>query len=54
MGSTASNSAVGTIVERTTGYLTLLPLPDGHTADAVADAVIEHMSADARPGSPAP
>ena len=34
MGSAASNSAVGTIVERTTGYLTLLPLPDGHTADA--------------------
>ena len=44
MGSTASNSAVGTIVERTTGYLTLLPLPAGHGAGAVADAVIEHMS----------
>jgi IS30 family transposase len=45
MGSAASNSAVGTIVERTTGYLTLLHLPDGHTADAVADAVITRMSA---------
>jgi transposase, IS30 family len=45
MGTKASNSAVGTIVERTTGYLTLLPLHDGHSADAVADAVIAHMSA---------
>jgi transposase, IS30 family len=45
MGSAASNSAVATIVERMTGYLTLLPLPRGHTADAVADAVIERMTA---------
>jgi IS30 family transposase len=45
MGSRASNSAVGTIVERVTGYLTLLPLPAGHDADAVASAIIEHMSA---------
>ena len=45
MGSTASNSAVGTIVERTTGYLTLLPLHDGHGAAAVADAVIDRLSA---------
>ncbi|TDD41844.1 IS30 family transposase [Kribbella antibiotica] len=44
-GSTASNSAVGTIVERTTGYLTLLHLPDGYTADRVAAAVIEQMTA---------
>ena len=44
MGSQASNSAVATIVERTTGYLTLLPLPHGHTADAVADAVIDRMT----------
>jgi transposase, IS30 family len=44
MGSQASNSAVATIVERMTGYLTLLPLPDGHTADAVADAVIDRMT----------
>jgi IS30 family transposase len=45
MGSKASNSAVGTIVERTTGYLTLLPLHAGRDAGTVADAVIEHMSA---------
>jgi IS30 family transposase len=40
MGSTASNSAVGSLVERTTGFLRLLHLPHGHTADAVADAII--------------
>jgi IS30 family transposase len=45
MGSKASNSAVGTIVERTTGYLTLLPLHGGHDAASVADAIIEQMSA---------
>jgi transposase, IS30 family len=44
LGSRASNSAVGTIVERTTGFLTLLPLHAGHDAGTVADAVIEHMS----------
>lgn len=41
IGSAASSSAVGTIVERTTGYLTLLPLHAGRGAAAV----IEHMSA---------
>ncbi len=45
MGSTASNSAVGTIVERVTGYLTLLPLHAGRDAASVADAIIEQMSA---------
>ena len=45
MGSQASNSAVGTIVERMTGYLTLLHLPDGHTADAVASAVTGRLTA---------
>src|SRR5215469_12628030 len=45
MGSKASGSAVGTIVERVTGYLTLLPLPGTHDAASVADAVIEQMSA---------
>jgi transposase, IS30 family len=45
MGSKASNSAVATIVERTTGYLTLIPLPHGHTADAVADAVTARLTA---------
>jgi IS30 family transposase len=45
MGSKASNSAVGTIVERTTGYLTLLPLHAGHDAASVADAIIERLGA---------
>lgn len=44
MGSKASNSAVGTIVERRTGFLTLLHLPDGFGAHQVAAAVIEQMS----------
>jgi transposase, IS30 family len=44
-GTVASNSAVATIVERTTGYLTLIPLPDGWGSDAVADAVINRLSA---------
>ena len=43
MGSATSNSAAATIVERMTSYLTLVPLPHGHTADAVAGAVIERM-----------
>jgi transposase, IS30 family len=45
MGSQKSNSAVATIVERMSGYLTLAGLPDGHGADAVADAVIAKMTA---------
>lgn len=44
-GSLASNSAVGTIVERHSGYLTLLHLPEGWAADKVAAAVVEQMSA---------
>ncbi len=44
-GTTASNSAVGTIVERHTGYLTLLHLPEGWAAEKVADAVVEQMTA---------
>ncbi len=44
-GSTASNSAVGTVVERHSGYVTLIHLPDGWTADKVAIAVAEQMSA---------
>jgi IS30 family transposase len=44
-GSLASNSAVGTIVERTTGFLTLLHLPDGYGADRVAAAVVEQLTA---------
>jgi len=45
LGPLASNSAVATIVERTTGYLTLIHLPGGRTADAVADAVTARMTA---------
>jgi IS30 family transposase len=44
MGTTASNSAVGTIVERTTGYLTLLHLPHGRDAGSVAEAIIDRMT----------
>jgi IS30 family transposase len=44
MGSTASNSAIGTLVERTTRYLMLLHLPHGHGADAVQDAMVAAMS----------
>lgn len=44
MGTTASNSAVATIVERVTGFLALIHLPRGHTADAVADAVTARLS----------
>jgi IS30 family transposase len=44
MGSTASNSAVGTLVERTTGFVMLLHLPNGHGALAVQDALVEKMA----------
>jgi transposase, IS30 family len=35
-----ARSAIGTLVERTTRYVILLHLPDGHSADAVRDAMI--------------
>jgi IS30 family transposase len=44
LGSTASGSAVGTLVERTTGFTMLLHLPEGHTAEAVAAAMIAKMA----------
>ena len=44
IGSTASNSAVGTLVERTTGFVMLLHLPDGHTALAVQAALVTKMA----------
>lgn len=44
MGSTSSNSAVGTLVERTTGFVMLLHLPNGHGALAVQEALVEKMS----------
>lgn len=44
-GSTVSNSAVGTIVERHSGFLTLVHLPQGWAADEVAQAVTEQLNA---------
>ena len=43
MGSTASNSAVGTLVERASGFVMLLHLPDGHGALAVQEALVTKM-----------
>jgi IS30 family transposase len=37
-------SAIGTLVERSTGFVVLLHLPNDHGADAVAEAMIEAMS----------
>jgi hypothetical protein len=39
-----NKSAIGTLVERSTGYLLLLHLPDRHGADDVETAMIETMS----------
>jgi len=39
-----SGSAIGTLVERTTGFVMLLHLPDNHGADAVQDAMVNAMS----------
>ena len=44
IGSTSSRSAIGTLVERTTGYVMLLHLPGDHTACTVADAMIAAMN----------
>jgi IS30 family transposase len=38
LGSTESGSSIGTLVERTTGFLMLLHLPEGHNAEQVAAA----------------
>ena len=43
-GSTASNSAIGTLVERATGFVMLLHLPDGHSAEHVQSAMVDKMS----------
>jgi transposase, IS30 family len=40
MGSTVSNSAVGTLVERASGFVMLLHLPDGHGALAVQQSLV--------------
>jgi IS30 family transposase len=39
LGSTASGSAIGTMVDRTTGFVVLLHLPDDRTAATLADAM---------------
>jgi len=44
LGSTESGSAIGTLVERTTGFTLLLHLRGNHTADTVADAMIHKMA----------
>jgi IS30 family transposase len=44
MGSIASNSAIGTLVERATRYVMLLHLPSGRGADAVQEAMVSAMS----------
>lgn len=44
IGSTSTKSAIGTLVERTSGYLMLLHLPGDHTARTVAGAMIAAMN----------
>ncbi len=43
MGSKASDSSVGTLVERTTGFVMLLHLPNGHSTLAVQEALVAKM-----------
>lgn len=40
----ASGSAIGTLVERSTRYLMLVHLPDGHSAENVRDGLIATIS----------
>ena len=44
LGSTASGSAVGTLVERSSRFVMLLHLPGGHTADIVQEAMVAKMA----------
>ncbi|HEX5597935.1 MAG TPA: IS30 family transposase [Micromonosporaceae bacterium] len=44
LGSTASGSAVGTLVERSTRFTILLHLPGRHDANTVAEAMIREMN----------
>jgi IS30 family transposase len=41
----ANRSAIGTLVERTTRYVVLLPLPHGHAAEQVRDALLAAVAA---------
>lgn len=43
IGSIGTNSAIGTLVERTSGFVMLLHLPGDHTSRTVADAMITAM-----------
>ena len=54
IGSTASNSAIGTLVERATGFVMLLHLPDGHGAPRSQDAMVAEMADAARAAAPDP
>ena len=44
IGSTSTRSAIGTLVERTSGFLMLLHLPGDHTALTVSTAMIKAMN----------
>jgi IS30 family transposase len=44
LGSTASGSAIGTLVDRKTRFVLLLHLPDDHTAEAVQEAMVAKMA----------
>jgi len=44
LGPTASRSAIGTLVERATGFVLLLHLPKGHGAEPVQNAMVAKMS----------
>ncbi|TDD55906.1 IS30 family transposase [Kribbella antibiotica] len=44
LGSAESGSAIGTLVERATGFVLLLHLRDNHTAATVADAMTRKMT----------
>jgi transposase, IS30 family len=44
LGSTASGSAIGTLVDRKTRFVMLLHLPDDHTAEAVQEAMVAKMA----------
>jgi IS30 family transposase len=44
LGGSATKSAIGTLVERSSRYVMLLHLPDGYGADAVQAAMVEAMT----------